>query len=65
MSASPVEIPITKPLLDDAEEASVVATLRSGWLTQGERTFEFERRVAAFVGARHAVRDCDQLRRGI
>lgn len=46
------------PLADldiGAEEAAVVLeVLRSRWLTQGERTKEFERRFADYVGAKHA-----------
>jgi dTDP-4-amino-4,6-dideoxygalactose transaminase len=38
---------------DDLE--AVAETLRSGWLTSGPRTAEFERTFAEFVGARHAV----------
>lgn len=37
------------------EEAEVVAALRSGWLTTGPRTKEFEKRFAAYAGAKHAV----------
>lgn len=38
------------------EEARAVAeVVRSGWLTMGPRTFEFEQRFAAYVGAKHAV----------
>jgi perosamine synthetase len=50
-----VHIPITKPLVGDAEAARVDAVLRSGWLTQGEETFAFERLVAERVGAAHGV----------
>jgi perosamine synthetase len=50
-----VHIPITRPMVGDAEAARVDAVLRSGWLTQGEETFAFERLVANRVGASHAV----------
>jgi len=41
------------------EEAQAAAeVIRSGWLTMGTRTFEFERRFAAYVGARHAIAVC-------
>jgi dTDP-4-amino-4,6-dideoxygalactose transaminase len=43
------------PLIGDDEIASVVETLRSGWLTSGPRTRELEERFAARVGTRHAV----------
>jgi perosamine synthetase len=48
-------IPIAKPYLGQEEEAAVVETLRSGWLSQGPRVAEFEREFAAFVGAKHAI----------
>jgi perosamine synthetase len=50
-----VHIPITKPLVGDAEAARVDAVLRGGWLTQGKETFAFERMVAERVGAGHGV----------
>src|SRR5205807_5367854 len=38
------------------EEAQAAAeVIRSGWLTMGPRTFEFERQFGAYVGARHAI----------
>ena len=43
------------PVLGDEEIASVVATLRSGWLTSGPRAAELEQRFAARAGAAHAV----------
>ncbi|MFQ5541480.1 MAG: DegT/DnrJ/EryC1/StrS family aminotransferase, partial [Candidatus Binatia bacterium] len=33
----------------------VLDTLRSGWLTTGPRTHEFERRIADYVGCKHAI----------
>jgi perosamine synthetase len=38
------------------EEAQAAAdVIRSGWLTMGQRTFEFERQFAAYVGAPQAI----------
>jgi dTDP-4-amino-4,6-dideoxygalactose transaminase len=38
------------------EEAHAAAdVIRSGWLTMGQKTFEFERKFAAYVGAPHAI----------
>ena len=48
-------IPITRPSLGDEEVAAAAQVIRSGWLSQGERVQEFERAVAAYVGADHAV----------
>jgi dTDP-4-amino-4,6-dideoxygalactose transaminase len=50
-----MKVPITKPLLGEGEEAAVLAVLRSGWLVQGPKVAEFERAVASYVGAAHAV----------
>jgi dTDP-4-amino-4,6-dideoxygalactose transaminase len=46
---------LAAPAIGEAEIAAVVDTLRSGWLTTGPRTAEFERRFADYVGATHAV----------
>ena len=43
------------PLISEDEIMEVVATLRSGWIGTGPRAREFEKRFAAYVGARHAV----------
>jgi len=43
------------PAIGEEEIASVVATLRSGWLTTGPRTAELERRFAEYLGARHVL----------
>ena len=48
-------IPITKPLLGPEEEEAAVAAIRSGWVTQGPKVAEFERAVADYCGAEHAV----------
>ncbi len=48
-------LPFSRPQLGAEEEEEVIATLRSGWLTAGPRTQRFERLIAQYVGARHAV----------
>jgi dTDP-4-amino-4,6-dideoxygalactose transaminase len=50
-----VRLPLHRPWIDDAAERNVVDTLRSGWLTTGARTRQFERDLAAYVGAAHCV----------
>ena len=50
-----MSVPLTQPVLGEEEERAVIDVLRSGWLVQGERVAEFERRVAELVGAPHAV----------
>jgi dTDP-4-amino-4,6-dideoxygalactose transaminase len=48
-------IPITRPSVGPDELAGLAAVIDSGWLTQGPRVAEFERRVAASCGAEFAV----------
>lgn len=48
-------IPVARPSFGPAEEAELLASLRSGWVTQGPRVAEFERRFAAHLGQREAV----------
>jgi dTDP-4-amino-4,6-dideoxygalactose transaminase len=43
------------PSIGEAEIDEVVATLRSGWIGQGDRVVRFEEDFAAYVGAPHAV----------
>ncbi len=40
---------------DEAEERAVLDVIRSKWLSQGPRTAEFEKRFAAFTGAKFAL----------
>ncbi len=48
-------IPFNLPTIGEEEIAEVVATLRSGWLTTGPRTAQFEREFRAYVQAPHAL----------
>ena len=48
-------VPVARPSFGAAEEQAVLEVLRSGWVSQGPRVSEFERRFAQFVGAREAV----------
>lgn len=55
MSGPLRQVPLAKPCFDAAEERAIVEVLRSGWVTQGPRVEEFERRFAERVGAAQAV----------
>lgn len=50
-----MNVPFFRPSLTDREVDAVVACLRSGWLTTGQETRDFETEFAGYVGARHAV----------
>jgi len=48
-------LPYNLPDIEQGEIDEVIDTLRSGWITTGPKTKEFERRFAGYVGARHAI----------
>lgn len=48
-------VPFFTPGVGEAEIDAVVECLRSGWLTTGPKTREFEALFAQYVGAQHAV----------
>jgi dTDP-4-amino-4,6-dideoxygalactose transaminase len=54
MSSQPF-IPFHRPEIGDAEIEEVVRTLRSGWLTTGVRTAQFEQEFKNYVGAGHVL----------
>jgi dTDP-4-amino-4,6-dideoxygalactose transaminase len=50
-----LEVPFFRPSITEAEIEEVGACLRSGWLTTGPRTKQFEAAFAAAVGGKHAL----------
>ncbi len=48
-------IPFNLPSIGQEEIEEVVSTLKSGWLTTGPKTAQFERELAAYVQAPHAL----------
>ena len=50
-----LKIPFYKPSIGAEEIDEVVATLKSGWLTTGPRTKQFEREFADYLKHKHAV----------
>src|SRR5260370_18995078 len=57
--AHEVSIPIARPQLGPEEESAVLEVMRSGVLTQGERTRAFEQEFATLMGARYGVATCN------
>ena len=48
-------VPFSPPDMSEAEIQEVADALRSGWITTGPKTKEFERQIAAYVGTKKAV----------
>lgn len=54
--ASPqLQVPFHRAPVGEEEVQAVSEVIRSGWLTMGPKTFEFEKEFAKYVGAQHAV----------
>lgn len=51
-------VPLAEFVMAEEDIAAVVATYRSGWLTMGPRTAEFERLFADYTGAVDAIAVC-------
>jgi perosamine synthetase len=49
------KVPFHMPYITDDEITEVVDSLRSGWLTMGPKTIDFENRFAGYIGSSHAV----------
>ena len=56
MSAPRDFLPFTRPAIDEATIADVVAVLRSGWLASGPKVLELERQLGAYLGPGREVR---------
>jgi dTDP-4-amino-4,6-dideoxygalactose transaminase len=48
-------LPFALPDTDDSELVEIADALRSGWVTTGPKTRQFEAEFAALVGAKHAI----------
>ncbi|MGZ3883962.1 MAG: DegT/DnrJ/EryC1/StrS family aminotransferase [Bacteroidia bacterium] len=48
-------IPFSPPRIDDKVCNEVVAALKSGWITTGPRTKEFEKRITAYCGNKNTL----------
>lgn len=52
---SDIKIPFSPPDISEEEIAEVVDTLRSGWITTGPKTKDFERKIAEYCNTSKAV----------
>ncbi len=48
-------LPFALPDADETEIDEIAEALRSGWVTTGPKTKQFEQEFATFVGAKHAI----------
>jgi dTDP-4-amino-4,6-dideoxygalactose transaminase len=48
-------LPFDRPDVGEEEAAAIAEVLQSGWITTASKTREFERRLAEYVGAPHAL----------
>lgn len=55
MSAKFRDIAFSLPDITDAEIEEVIRVMKSGWITTGPRTKQFERKIADYVGVNKAV----------
>jgi len=54
-SPFPIQIPFHQAAIEEGDVATVVATLRSGWLTTGPRCGELERGLCELLERRHSL----------
>src|SRR5438105_2855831 len=54
-SPSELQVPFHRASVGEEEVQAVSEVIRSGWLTMGPKTFEFEKEFAKYVGAQHAT----------
>jgi len=50
-----LEIPFHRAYLGEDEVEAVAEVVRSGWLTMGAKTLQFEKEFAAYIGVAHAI----------
>ncbi len=55
LTQSGLKVPFHRSAMGDEEVEAVSDVIRSGWLTMGAKTFQFEREFARYVGASHAI----------
>ncbi|MEG0578278.1 MAG: DegT/DnrJ/EryC1/StrS family aminotransferase, partial [Bacilli bacterium] len=50
-----MNIPFSPPDMSDAEIAEVIDALKSGWITTGPKTKQFEKELAEYIGSNKVV----------
>lgn len=50
-----LQVPFHRAPVGEEEAQAVSEVIRSGWMTMGPKTFEFEKEFAKYVGAQHAI----------
>ena len=50
-----MNIPFAPPYITEDEINAAIEVLRSGWLSMGYKTLEFENKFAEYIGSKHAV----------
>lgn len=53
-----LSVPFHRAAVGEEEAQAVADVVRSGWLTMGPRTIEFERAFAGYIGTKHAIAVC-------
>ena len=53
------KIYLADPFIDDSEIDEVVSTLKSGWVSQGPKTREFEEKISNICGVKHTIAMCN------
>ena len=54
-ASAELQVPFHRAPVGEEEVRAVSEVIRSGWLTMGPKTFEFEKEFAKYVGAQHAI----------
>jgi len=50
-----IKVPWSCPDIDEEEKQAVMEVLKSGWFGQGPKTKDFERKLAEYIGVKHAI----------
>src|SRR5438445_8745162 len=54
-ASNEIQVPFHRAPVGEEEAQAVSEVIRSGWMTMGPKTFEFEDAFAKYVGAQHAI----------